>query len=254
MKCTHPECEREVLAKGLCSSHYQKQLCKRKQRFTVITKVFAMDKEIKRFAKENGFIEISKMVKKAGMDYQKVMQQLAGSIRCRLETMQELVSKINPNYEVVIENENPKIIRNTKAVINEFSETKNMSAILFTDIIQTKDNIEEWLTSCEKRLQERGYKKYKQNHKNSDFQYAKTIKVNSKDKLLIMIYFYDWRPYADRFPNSDNSTNRIGIQYGCILDNDSRIDLNVSDDKVTIEIFEEMALAFNESMKPYLNL
>ena len=99
---------------------------------------------------------------------------------------------------------------------------------------------DKWLEDKDVELISKGYKKYYQSHKNSDFQYFK----GTKD-YHIGVYFYDFRKY-----NNENSQH-VSFQYECILNiDDGRIDLSVSRD-ISIEEFESMCKHFYESMKYY---
>lgn len=114
MECIKDECKRKSFAKKMCSMHYLREKRKKtkKLNFTYIENPFLMSKQIKVFGLENGIKDLTEMVKKAEMNYSKISQQLQGYKRLRLENMQELVTKINPDYKVVIENNKPKIVIN----------------------------------------------------------------------------------------------------------------------------------------------
>jgi hypothetical protein len=103
---------------------------------------------------------------------------------------------------------------------------------------------DKWLEKRHEELTARGYKKYFQSHKNSDFQYFKNFK--DTDDYMIGVYFYDFRKY-----NHENS-QMVSIQYECLLNpDDGRIDLSVSRD-ISIDEFENMSKHFYESMKHYI--
>ena len=103
-------------------------------------------------------------------------------------------------------------------------------------------NWDKFLEEKETELKSKGYRKYFQCHKRSDFQYFKTI----DKKYQIGIFFYDFRPHY----NDINS--RISISYECFLfPGDSRIDLSVSKD-ISIEEFEKMSEVFYLSMKEFI--
>jgi hypothetical protein len=98
-----------------------------------------------------------------------------------------------------------------------------------------------FLEDKDKELKDKGYRKYFQDHKRSDFQYFKTI----DKKYQIGIFFYDFRRF-------DVFQDIISISYECFLfPEDDRIDLSVSKD-ITIEEFEKMAESFYLSMKEFI--
>lgn len=114
-----------------------------------------------------------------------------------------------------------------------------------------KNNTIDWdqyLIDLDTDLYSKGYRKYKQNYKNEDFCYWKTF--NNK-QYQVGLLLYDFRKYMDRDPIG---CNRIGIQYQCmILEFDNRMDLSVSDDKISLEKFEEISKDFYICMKKYGN-
>jgi hypothetical protein len=103
-----------------------------------------------------------------------------------------------------------------------------------TEIAEIKD-WDKWLEERHTEFTSKGYKKYFQSYKKSDFQYFKTF-----DNYMIGIYFYDFRKY-----NHENS-HWISFQYECLLNcENGRIDLSVSKD-ISIEEFEGMCELFND--------
>lgn len=97
-----------------------------------------------------------------------------------------------------------------------------------------------WLSNIETKLKELGYRKYNQKIKSEDFAYWKTMQG-----YMVGVFFYDFRKYKHNDPYS----NRIGLQYECMLINiDGRCDLSISRDDTTIEIFETISKHFYESM------
>lgn len=99
------------------------------------------------------------------------------------------------------------------------------------------------LKKFESNLTEKGYVKYNQKSRNSDYQYWKIFYVENKKEYQVGVLFYDWSKY----PVGGIHT---GIQYECFLLGDVRIDLLVLMD-ITIEKFEIMASDFYEAMKKY---
>jgi len=68
-----------------------------------------MDKELRAFGKLHGLNTLTKITRATESNHYKIKYQLGGVHKCRLETMQELVTKINPDYKVIIEENKPKI-------------------------------------------------------------------------------------------------------------------------------------------------
>lgn len=82
---------------------------------TRINQYDIMQTEMKAFAKQKGFKNLKEMVNSVEMRYQHIQTQLNGILVCKLEIMQEFVSKVDSNYTVVMNNGVPKIVE----VVNE---------------------------------------------------------------------------------------------------------------------------------------
>ena len=124
-------------------------------------------------------------------------------------------------------------------------QTQIKSPLLIPSVVDFT-SWDEWLESTEKKLKEIGYGRYKQNIKHEDFAYWKTFHVGGGIGYMVGIYFYDFRKYAERDPN----TNRISVQFECQFVNDFRMDLTVSKD-IPLEEFETMAATFYDAMSKY---
>ena len=105
-----------------------------------------------------------------------------------------------------------------------------------------------------KKLLAKGYHKVKGPYKNEDFGYWKSFHVtyddpeNSDTKRIgyqIAILIYDWTKY------SDHPLGGYGIQFEFMLGNNKyvdRLDLTASDDRMTVEQFEELCEAFYQKI------
>ena len=102
---------------------------------------------------------------------------------------------------------------------------------------------DQWLEEFEKNLKERGYKKYRQDFRGSDFQYWKAFPSSKNHKYQVGVLFFDFRRYRDG--------ENITVQYYCMTSGDDSIDLIISKN-IDLSEFEEMARVFYESMKPYI--
>jgi len=104
-----------------------------------------------------------------------------------------------------------------------------------------------WLKTKEEYLKKLGYKKYYQNLKREDFAYWKIFNIDNNEAYQIGLLFYDYRKYNES--NSNINANRISIQYECMLINcDSRVDLSITKDNITLVEFEKIALDFYNAM------
>jgi len=109
---------------------------------------------------------------------------------------------------------------------------------------------DEWLKSTELRLIENGYTRYNQQYKLSDFQYFKNFQIGGRKVYQIGVCFYDFR----KFNKEHNTPDKISINFDCLLLNeDGRVDLSISLDDVTLEVFESISLDFYKCMKRNLN-
>lgn len=97
--------------------------------------------------------------------------------------------------------------------------------------IQQYDTFEKW-------LKHRGYRKYDQKHRNSDWQFFKTFYVGEKKAYQLAILVYDWRNY----PNVPEQKKPIGVMYEFMTCNEfkvDRADFLISDNKYTVPKFEK---------------
>jgi len=89
-----------------------------------------------------------------------------------------------------------------------------------------------------------GYRKYKQTFKESDFQFWKSFErgENNQNGYSIGLAFYDWGKYP-QFTQKENISCSLEFMLGNneIVD---RLDLSVSDDKITIGQFEDFCKNF----------
>jgi len=83
-----------------------------------------------------------------------------------------------------------------------------------------------------------GYRKYVQNVKNEDFAYWKPFErdENKKNGYSVGLFFYDWSKYP-QFTKKENISCSLEFM---LRNNDlvDRLDLTISDDRITIEQFE----------------
>ncbi len=96
----------------------------------------------------------------------------------------------------------------------------------------------------ETSLIEKGYKKYSQNFKNADFIYWKNFDKdkNKQGGYSVGFSFYDWSAYPQY-----NLEKTIGVSLSFLLGNNQRVDsmdLSISDDKITIQQFEDFCAEF----------
>lgn len=111
----------------------------------------------------------------------------------------------------------------------------------------TKENVSEFTSELEKR----GYKKYRGHLKNEDFGYWKSFGVRKDEfddatfNYQIAFLFYDFSKYPAYVGEP------IGVQCDFVLNSTeeiSRLDLSMSEDKITIELFEELCSDFYEKV------
>lgn len=108
---------------------------------------------------------------------------------------------------------------------------------------QTPTNSEQWLEFMETQLKEKGYNKYKQQYKNSTFQYWKTVSIEGKKQYQIGVCIYDYKSYGNAL---NPAHNRYGISFELIfLHVDFHVNLNVSRN-MDIDFFEKLCSEFHE--------
>jgi len=107
----------------------------------------------------------------------------------------------------------------------------------------------EELEKFELELIEKGYKKYFSKYKNEDYCYWKSFGITydeDNDKIIqyqIGLLVYDFSKYS----NLPEFQEPFSVSYEFILgrnDKIDRVDLSISDIKLTIEKFEEISLNF----------
>lgn len=108
-------------------------------------------------------------------------------------------------------------------------------------------DLSEWLSNVEFNLVQSGYRRYVQKLDHEDFAYWKTFYEEDNKKYQVGLLFYDYRKYISRIPYS----NKISIQYKCILLGGDRIDLSVSKD-IDLPEFESMAEIFYQTFKNHI--
>jgi len=99
------------------------------------------------------------------------------------------------------------------------------------------------LPEFETFLTDRGYKRYTQEQKLSDFQFFKNFERDEDKRggYLIGFLFYDYSKYAQLDPETKKN---IGIQCEFMIgrnDHVDRFDVSISDSRMTVEKFEELS-------------
>ncbi len=93
------------------------------------------------------------------------------------------------------------------------------------------------ISKIDTELKSKGYKKYDQLHKESDYQYWKTL-----SGYQVGVLIYDFRQYDKK--------ESIKILYECKLLNEDRVDLTMSKN-INIDEFEEISEQFYNFMNDY---
>ena len=111
----------------------------------------------------------------------------------------------------------------------------------------------EQCVAFEKILKERGYTKYVQHFKNEDYLYWKSFERIERGKggYSVGFAFYDFSKY----PQCPYETT-IAISFEYMLGvnpNIDRMDLTISDDRMTIEKFESLCKNFYDFSKPIIS-
>lgn len=101
----------------------------------------------------------------------------------------------------------------------------------------------------EQLLKDRGYTKYVQNYKSEDYLYWRSFERIERGKggYSVGFAFFDFSKYPQF-----KDTNPISISYEFMLGVNpeiDRLDLTVSDDRITVEGFEEFCKKFYEFYK-----
>lgn len=110
-----------------------------------------------------------------------------------------------------------------------------------------KENVSELISELEKRE----YKRYRGHLKNEDFGYWKSFGVRKDEfgdatfNYQIAFLFYDFSKYPAYVGEP------IGVQCDFVLngtDEISRLDLSLGEDKMTVEVFEELCKDFYDNL------
>jgi hypothetical protein len=110
-----------------------------------------------------------------------------------------------------------------------------------------KENVSEFISELEKR----SYKRYSGSLKNEDYGYWKSFGIKKDEfgdatfNYQIAFLFYDFSKYPSYVGEP------IGVQCDFVMngtDEISRLDLSLSEDKMTVDVFEELCKDFYENL------
>ncbi len=107
--------------------------------------------------------------------------------------------------------------------------------------VNSSTDYDKYLVELDDYMIDQGFRKYRQNHKGSDFVYWKVYDESYQIGVLV----YDFRKYG-------LSDTNVHLDFECMpIDFDGRCDLCVNMD-IELEDFEKMAEAFYSSMKKFM--
>lgn len=118
-----------------------------------------------------------------------------------------------------------------------YSSLGNENYILLFEGQELISNWDDWLTYVEQEMKNKRYTKYKQDYRNSTFQFWKTIKRKDEKLYQIGMLVYDYRDFY----------GHIGVQHECIISGKG-IFLSVSE-TMKVSDFEKMAKKFYTQFK-----
>jgi len=104
--------------------------------------------------------------------------------------------------------------------------------------------------SFEEHLSDKGYRKFNENYKKSDYIYWKSFKCDVDEDgdrtsgYSVGFAFYDF----SKFPNH-TTDKKIGVSYECMISDHAgvdRVDMTITDNNTTIEEFESICKNFHE--------
>lgn len=106
-----------------------------------------------------------------------------------------------------------------------------------------KEKLEPFIKSLEKR----GYRKYVQHHKSEDYGMWKMLGFSvdedgeKRGGYQVAFFVYDWTKYSQHAANDVGYDVGISFEfYLCMNGYVDRLDLSISDDKMTVEEFEKL--------------
>lgn len=109
------------------------------------------------------------------------------------------------------------------------------------DDTKSVESYNTWLSFTRLQLENNDYKEFNQDYKGSNFQYWKTFEIEGKKAYQIGVLFFDFRKHNKEM----NAPEKISVQFECLLINeDSRVDLTISKDDMTLKQFEDFSKNF----------